>query len=59
MRGRRAVGDKRRSAWPEMFTCALPFLWCINILNNSLNIIKAVETNGGYTFLTIQIIGFQ
>jgi hypothetical protein len=31
----------------------------MNILNNSLNIIKAIETNGGYTFLTVQIIGFQ
>jgi heme/copper-type cytochrome/quinol oxidase subunit 2 len=59
MRGRRAVGDKRRSAWPELFTCVFPFVWCINILNNSLIILKTVEINGGYTLLTIQIMGFQ
>ena len=28
-------------------------------MNNSLNILKTVETNGGYTFLTVQVIGFQ
>ena len=59
IRGRRAVGDKRRGAWPEMFSCFFPLLWCLNILNNSLNIIKAIEVNGGYTALTIQIAGFQ
>jgi heme/copper-type cytochrome/quinol oxidase subunit 2 len=59
MRGRRAVGDKRRSAWPELFTCALPLLWCINVLNNSLIILKSVEANGGYALLTVQISGFQ
>lgn len=59
MRGRRAVGDKRRSAWPEMFTCAFPLLWCINVLNNSLSILKAVEANGGYALLTVQLSGFQ
>jgi heme/copper-type cytochrome/quinol oxidase subunit 2 len=59
MRGRRAVGDKRRSAWPEMFTCAFPLLWCINVLNNSLGILKAVEANGGYALLTVQLSGFQ
>ena len=59
IRGLRAVGDKRRGAWPEIFTCFFPFLWCINILNNSLGILKMVETNGSYVALTLQIIGFQ
>lgn len=59
IRGRRAVGDRRRSAWPEMFTCFFPFLWCINILNNSLGILKVVEADGDYAALTIQVIGFQ
>lgn len=59
IRGRRAVGDKRKGAWPEMFTCIFPFIWSLNILNNSLNIIKSVETNGGYVSLTLQVVGFQ
>ncbi len=59
IRGRRAVGDKRRGAWPEMFTCFLPFLWSINILNMALNLVKAIELNGSYAALTIQIAGFQ
>ena len=32
IRGRRGSGDKRRSAWPEIFTCFFPLLWCFNIL---------------------------
>lgn len=59
IRGRRAVGDKRRGAWPEMFSCFFPLLWCFNILNNSLTILKTVEVNGSYSALTIQIAGFQ
>lgn len=59
VRGRRAMGDKRKSAWPELFTCFFPFLWSLNILNNSLNIIKSIEVTGGYTLLTLQVIGFQ
>ena len=57
--GRRAVGDKRKSAWPEVFTCFFPFLWSVNILNNSLNIIRSIEISGGYVSLTLQIVGFQ
>lgn len=53
------MGDKRKSAWPEIFTCFFPFLWSLNILNNSLNILKAVEVTGGYAMLTLQIVGFQ
>ncbi len=59
IRGLRAVGDKRRSAWPEIFTCIFPFLWCMNILNNSLAILKMIEVNGSYVTLTLQIVGFQ
>lgn len=59
IRGRRAVGDKRRSAWPEIFTCFIPFFWCLNLLNNSLAILKMIEVNGSYVALTLQIIGFQ
>lgn len=59
IRGRRAVGDKRKSAWPEIFTCFFPFLWSLNILNNSLNIIRAVEVTGSYSAVTLQVIGFQ
>lgn len=59
IRGRRAVGDKRRGAWPELFSCFFPLLWCFNILNNSLNILKTVEVNGSYAALTMQIAGFQ
>lgn len=57
--GRRATGDKRKSAWPEIFTCFFPFLWSLNILNNSLNILKSIEVSGGYAMLTLQIVGFQ
>lgn len=42
-----------------MFTCFFPFLWCINILNNSLGILKVIEADGDYALVTIQIIGFQ
>lgn len=59
IRGRRAVGDKRKGAIPEVFTCFFPFLWSLNILNNSLNIIKSIEVTGGYVTFTLQIIGFQ
>lgn len=59
IRGRRAVGDKRKGALPEIFTCFFPFLWSLNILNNSLNIIKSIEISGGYVILTLQIVGFQ
>ncbi len=59
MRGLRAVGDKRRGAWPELFSCFFPFLWCVNILNNSLAILKMIEINGSYAILTLQIVGFQ
>lgn len=59
IRGRRAVADKRRSAWPEVFTCFFPFLWVINILNNSLFILQTIESNGGYPLFTIQISAYQ
>ena len=59
IRGRRSSGDKRRGAWPEIFTCFLPFLWCINILHLSLYILKTIETNGSYVILNVHIIGFQ
>lgn len=58
-RGRRAVGDKRRGAWPELLTCIFPLVWCLNILNNSLNILNMIETNGDYAALTMQVAGFQ
>lgn len=59
VRGRRSTGDKRRSAWPELFTCAFPLLWCLNILNLSLNILKTIEVNGGFAAVTLQIVGYQ
>jgi len=59
IRGRRAVGDKRRGAWPELLTCLFPLAWCVNLLNHSLTILNAIETNGSYAALTIQIAGFQ
>lgn len=34
-------------------------MWSLNILNNSLNIIKAVEVTGGYAAVTLQVLGFQ
>lgn len=59
VRGRRAVGDKRRGAWPELFTCFFPFLWVINILNNSLFILQTIESNGSYPLFTMQISAYQ
>ena len=59
IRGRRGSGDKRRSAWPEIFTCFFPLLWCFNILILSLNFLKTIEVNGGCVALTVQIVGFQ
>lgn len=59
IRGRRAVGDKRRGAWPELLTCLFPLAWCMNLLNNSLFILNSIELNGSYAALTIQISGFQ
>ena len=59
MRGRRSTGDKRRSAWPELFTCFFPLIWCLNLLNNSLAILNSIELNGSYAALTIQVAGFQ
>ena len=59
VRGRRAVGDKRRGAWPELLTCIFPLAWCLNILNNSLFILNTIETNGCYAVLTMQVAGFQ
>lgn len=59
VRGRRAVGDKRRNAWPEIFTCFFPFLWVMNILNNSLFILQSLELSGGYPLLSLQISAYQ
>ena len=59
IRGRRAVGDKRRGSWPELLTCLFPLAWCANLLNHSLTILNSLETNGSYAALTIQIAGFQ
>ena len=59
IRGRRSTGDKRRSAWPEIFTCFFPFVWCVNILHLSLYILQTIETSGGYVSLTVHIVGFQ
>ncbi len=59
IRGRRGTGDKRRSAWPELFTCFFPLCWCLNILVLSLDILKTVEVNGSFVTLTLQIVGYQ
>jgi hypothetical protein len=34
-------------------------LWCLNILNLSLNILKTIEVNGGFAAVTVQIVGYQ
>ncbi len=59
IRGRRATGDKRRTTWPEIFTCFLPFVWCINVLSCTLFMLRSLELHGGSSSITVQVSGFQ
>ena len=59
VRGLRAVGDKRRLAWPEMLIIIFPLYWAISIIMSAVTYVRALECNGGHPFLNVQVAGFQ
>lgn len=59
IRGLRAVGDKRRIAWPEMLIVLFPIYWAINIITNALFYLRLLESNGGYALLSVQVSAYQ
>lgn len=55
----RSTGEKRRNVWSEMLTVIFPFIWSINLISNAFAYLRVLEGNGGYTFLSVQVIGYQ
>ena len=59
IRGKRAAGEKRRIAWPELLTCILPFCWALNVVASAFMYIRLIENGGGYAPLSIHVAGYQ
>jgi heme/copper-type cytochrome/quinol oxidase subunit 2 len=59
VRGKRAVGDRRRVAWPEVFIILLPLFWASSIIFQGFIYLRVLEHNGAYAGLSVQIFGYQ
>ncbi len=59
VRGRRATGEKRRVAWPEVFIILMPLFWASSIIFQAFTYLRILEHNGGYSATSVQLIGYQ
>lgn len=59
IRGTRAVGDKRRIAWPEMLVTIFPLFWAISIINSAFHYLRFLEFASGHVFLSVQVSAYQ
>lgn len=59
IRGKRASGEKRRVAWPEVFIVIMPLFWASSIIFQAFTYLKILEHNGGYMGISVQIVGYQ
>lgn len=59
IKGVRAIGDKRRIAWPEMLIILFPLYWAVNIVSNALMYTRVVDSVGGHPLVQVQLTGYQ